>query len=178
VLSTKDQLMRAGEKLFARRGIHGVTVRQLNEAAGQRNTTAIHYHFSSRDGLVRAIVDHHQAEVDAERRRRLDALAPDPDVRALVALVLEPLAEKLHTTRGRDYLRIVPQLLDMPGLLPPALGEVTALLEQRLDRPDRLVPMLLATTTLLADRARRSGPHDAFVVDLVSMATGMLLAEG
>ena len=55
--------------------------------------------------------------------------------------------------------------------------QVTGLLETRLDRPDRLVPMLLATTTLLADRAHRRGGHDAFVADLVSMATGMLLAD-
>ena len=168
--------MRAGEKLFARHGIHGVTVRQLNAAAGQRNTTAIHYHFGSRDGLVRAIVELHQAVVDADRMRRLESLPAEPAVRDLVAVYLEPLAGELRTASGRDYLRIVPQMLERPDLLPPALGKVTAMLQERLDQPHRLRPMILATTTLLADRARRPGPHEEFVADLVSMATGMLLA--
>src|SRR5438309_6346071 len=167
--TTKDQLIRAGEKLFARHGIHGVTVRQLNAMAGQRNTTALHYHFGSRDGLVRAIVERHQAVVDAERMNRLERMAADPTVRDLVALYLEPLAAELDSASGRDYLRIVPQMLETPGLLPPALGKVTAMLQERIDKPDRLLSMILATTTLLADRARRKGPHDEFVADLVSM---------
>ena len=174
--STKDQLIRAGEKLFARHGIDRVTVRELNDEAGQRNASALHYHFGSRDGLVRAIVERHQAVVDAERMRRLEAMAPEPDVRTLVALYLEPLAEELGSPSGRDYLRIVPQVIGMANLQPPALGKVIAMLSERLERPDRILPMLRATTTLLADRARRPAPHDDFVRDLVSMATGMLLA--
>ena len=176
VKDTKDQLIRAGEKLFARHGVHAVTVRELNEVAGQRNASALHYHFGSREGLLRAIVERHQARVDVERARRLEALDGEPDVRTLVELVLAPLAEELRSASGRDYLRIVPQLLDMPGLEPPALGKVMVLLGERLERPHRRRPMLLASFTLLADRAaRRRDDHEAFVAELVSMATGMLL---
>lgn len=176
-MDTRGRLLRAAERLFARHGVHGVTVRQLNAAAGVRNTSALHYHFGSRDGLVRAIVERHQAVVDAERARRLEGLGEDAPVRDLVALVLEPLAAELGSPSGRDYLRIVPQLLDGLGTAPPALRRTMELLEQRLPRPDRILPMLLASTTLLADRARRDGPHDDFVADLVSMATGMLLGD-
>src|SRR5947209_12752520 len=132
--TTKDQLIRAGEKLFARHGVDRVTVRQLNDEAGQRNASALHYHFGSRDGLVRAIVERHQAVVDAERMRRLEALPADADVRTLVALYLEPLAEELRSPSGRDYLRIVPQVIDMANLEPPALGKVMTRLTERLDR--------------------------------------------
>ena len=176
-MGTRDRLLQAAERLFAEHGVHGVTVRQLNAAAGVQNTSALHYHFGSRDGLVRAIVERHQAVVDADRASRLDALGDDPSVRDLVALVLEPLAAELGSPSGRDYLRIVPQLLEPGTAVPPALGRTMAMLEERLPRPDRILPMLLATTTLLADRARRRGPHDDFVQDLVSMATGMLLAD-
>ena len=34
---TKDQLMRAAEHLFAREGIDGTPIRQINQLAGQRN---------------------------------------------------------------------------------------------------------------------------------------------
>jgi AcrR family transcriptional regulator len=54
---TKERLLAAGEKLFARDGVHRVTVRELNEVAGQRNASALHYHFGSREGLLRAIVE-------------------------------------------------------------------------------------------------------------------------
>jgi AcrR family transcriptional regulator len=180
---TKERLLAAGEKLFARDGVHRVTVRELNELAGQRNASALHYHFGSRDGLLRAIVERHQEVVDADRGRRLDALA-EPTVHELVALVLAPLAEQLRSASGRDYLRIVPQLLDVDGLAPPALARTMALLEARLDLPAelrgiRLRSMLLAAFTLLADRAgarRPLLPHDAFVENLVAMAAGMLLA--
>lgn len=180
---TKERLLAAGEKLFARDGVDRVTVRELNEVAGQRNASALHYHFGSRDGLLRAIVERHQEVVDADRARRLDAVV-DPDIGELVALVLAPLAERLRSRSGRDYLRIVPQLLDFQLTAPPALERTMSLFEGRLDLPPdlrtvRLRSMLLATFTLLADRAGQRSPvldHAEFVDNLVAMATGMLLA--
>ena len=180
---TKERLLAAGEKLFARDGVHRVTVRELNEVAGVRNASALHYHFGSRDGLLRAIVDRHQAVVDALRRERLEKHT-DPTVAELVELVLAPLAEQLRTPSGRDYLRIVPQILDLEDIGAPALNQTMVLLTDRLDLPDdlrgvRIRSMLLAASTLLADRAGQKRPvlpHDAFVDNLVAMATGMLLA--
>jgi len=175
--ATREKLLDAATKAFAEHGVENASLLDITRKAGQRNRAALHYHFGSRDGLVRAIVERHQAVVDADRAVRLDAVGPDPSVRELVALVLEPLAAELGSPSGRDYLRIVPQLLDARTAVPPALQRTMELLEQRLANPDRLLPMLLATTSLLADRARRRGPHDAFVDDLVSMAAGMLLAD-
>jgi AcrR family transcriptional regulator len=183
VKDTKARLLAAGEKLFARHGVHRVTVRELNELAGQRNASALHYHFGSRDGLLRAIVDSHQAVVDADRGERLKEVV-DPTVRDCVSLFLAPLAEQLRSPSGRDYLRIVPQILDLDDLAPPALGRTIELLSDLLDLPEdlrgvRLRSMILAASALLADRAGQKRPvlpHDRFVENLVDMATGMLLA--
>jgi TetR/AcrR family transcriptional regulator, regulator of cefoperazone and chloramphenicol sensitivity len=175
---TRDRFIAAGEKLFARDGVHRVTVRELNELAGQRNASALHYHFGGREGLLRAIVEKHQTVVDADRARRLDALGPSPSRHELVGVVLAPLAERLRSPSGRDYLRIVPQLLHMDGFRPTALGRAMDQLGEHLPA-HRLRSMLLAATTLLADRAgekRHALPHDEFVADLVAMATGMLEA--
>ena len=57
-----QRLLEAGEYLFARYGVHGPTLRELNARAGQRNPSALHYHFGSRDGLVLAILQAHQVE--------------------------------------------------------------------------------------------------------------------
>ena len=180
---TKERFIAAGERLFARDGVHRVKVKDLNELAGQRNASALHYHFGSRDGLLRAIVAKHQEVVDTDRAERLDALGPDPELRELVEVVVAPLAERLRSPSGRDYLRIVPQLLEFEGVSPTAFGHTMKLIGDRLPdlppelRAERQRAMSLAAFTLLADRAGRKKatlPHEVFVDNLVDMATGML----
>ena len=48
--ATNERLLREAERLFARRGLYQVTVREITEAAGQRNVSALNYHFGSREG--------------------------------------------------------------------------------------------------------------------------------
>ena len=59
-------------KLFAERGIDGVTVRQIAEAAGQKNHAAIPYHFGSKDMLVRELLIDGARAIDVRRNARLD----------------------------------------------------------------------------------------------------------
>ncbi len=150
--------MRAGEELFAREGIHGARISELTERAGQRNQSALHYHFGSREGLLAAIVERHVGEVDGARAVRLGAAGPAPALRELVDLIIRPLASQLSTPSGRDYLRIVPQLLKS-DVNPPALIAAIALTEGRLGhldeplRKERLRALIQLATTLLAARA-------------------------
>ena len=162
-------------------------MRQINEAAGQKNTSALHYHFGSRDGLLRAIVERHQAIVDADRARRLAAAAPPtPDLPAAVELIVAPLAERLRSASGRDYLRIVPQCIDRKLLPPPALGAAVSMVSAHLaglpdaNRSRRMRAMLLFAFTMLADRAAspdQTIDDDEFVGDLCAMATAVLTAR-
>ena len=50
-----EQLKAVALKLFAERGVDGVTVRQIAEAAGQKNHAAVTYHFGTKDALVRQL---------------------------------------------------------------------------------------------------------------------------
>ncbi|MDZ7826474.1 MAG: helix-turn-helix domain-containing protein [Gammaproteobacteria bacterium] len=52
---TKAALIRAGERLFAEKGLAGVSVRDITEAAGARNQSALHYHFGCMEELIREI---------------------------------------------------------------------------------------------------------------------------
>lgn len=189
---TRERLLDAAQHLFARSGVDAVPIREINELAGQRNASALHYHFGSRQGLLVAIVERHQPAIDADRAVLLAHAGDDPH--DVMAALLAPLTDRLRSAGGRDYLRIVPQLLgpghvgdDLP--IPPALVEGLNQLELHLAslptrvQSERLRSMLLATTTLLADRAARiegGGEvplgHDAFVAELVAMATGLVLA--
>ena len=70
-------LIAAAERLFAARGIDGVSLREINREAQQRNTTSLQYHFGDREGLLRAIMAKHGKEVDARRNALLDQYEAD-----------------------------------------------------------------------------------------------------
>ena len=71
---TRMRLILAAEQLFAENGIEGVSLRQVNVAAGQKNASATHYHFGSKDALIEAIFSHRMEAINARRTEILDAL--------------------------------------------------------------------------------------------------------
>lgn len=62
----------AALKLFAERGIDGVTVRQIAEAAGQKNHAAVGYYFRSKEELVRELIVDGAKFIDDQRNAWLD----------------------------------------------------------------------------------------------------------
>ena len=50
---TRERLIDAAESLFAEHGIGGVSLREINRAAGARNAVAVQYHFGDREGIIR-----------------------------------------------------------------------------------------------------------------------------
>lgn len=115
---TRDLLLEQGALLFARRGVAGVTARQLHEAVGARNESALHYHFGGREGLVHEILRQHVEAIEARRARLVAAIVADDrssDVRALVHALAAPMADDLGSALGRAHLRLVAQL-DHPAL--------------------------------------------------------------
>lgn len=117
--STKQQLISAAEVLLAERGIEGVSLREINAAAGQKNSTALQYHFGDRYGLVRAIMRKHGIPVDVARHEMLDAyeMAGVDDLRALAEALVVPSAAKLaDPDGGREYLQIHAQLVNRPDI--------------------------------------------------------------
>ena len=108
-------LIEAAERLFATRGIDGVSLREINREARQRNTTSLQYHFGDREGLLRAILFKHARDVDAGRNALLDQYEANrvADIRALSSAFIIPLVAKLHDENGgREYLRIAAELVN------------------------------------------------------------------
>jgi len=54
-MDSRDQLLAAATPLFARKGLHGVSVRELAKAAGV-NVSMISYYFGGKDGLYQEVV--------------------------------------------------------------------------------------------------------------------------
>ena len=195
--ATKERLLREAERLFARRGLYQVTVREITEAAEQRNVSALSYHFGSREGLLDAILVRHGDPTDVARGERLAAIGRDAPSRELVAALVVPYAAHLARPAGRDYLRIVAQLSarfntwrdPAPGT-GPYLREILGILEARPPdvapavRRERVVEMIMLMTVAMAERARviesahRTPELDepTFVENLTDVLVGVLEA--
>ena len=115
--TTKQRLIAAAETLFAERGIEGVSLREINAAASQKNSTALQYHFRNRHGLLIAVLGKHHGDVEARRNEMLDLYEARglDDLRALAAALVRPSATKLADPNGgRPYLRIHSQCINRP----------------------------------------------------------------
>ncbi|HEU5152083.1 MAG TPA: hypothetical protein VFU19_16435 [Iamia sp.] len=150
--STRDALLEEGALLLARRGLAGVTAKELHAAAGARNASALHYHFGDQAGLVAAIVGLHVGAVEARRARlvaEIEAAGATADLRALVRALAAPMADDLTTPLGRAHLRIV-ALVSHPSLAYQPAFQVT-------DAPAgaRVVRWLAAALPALPEPVRR-----------------------
>lgn len=201
--STREALILAGEKLFGEHGIDGVSLRQINTAAGQRNSSAAHYHFGSKDALVNAVYEYRMERVN---RRRLEMLAAiesgntPPTVRAIVATIVQPIVEEVqHSDGGANYIRFLAQMIGHPQVslvelwdsrFAEGLSRVIALLRQELpDIPPTIIGqrfglMWEQAIHALADRERLSGSADEegmiepelFVSNLIDTVAGGMSA--
>lgn len=91
---TSERIRRASRKLFARRGVDGVSVREVVAEAGARNNGSIHYYFGSKDALVKELVMEGAKAIDEHRRLALDELerlTPAPDLRAILAILVDSM---------------------------------------------------------------------------------------
>jgi len=116
----REMLLRTAEALFASKGIDAVSLNEINKAAGQRNTSALHYHFGSKEKLIDAIIYQEFDGIVARMNEEFDKLeaAADFDSMALVRAIARPFIEMLDTPRGVNYLRIMVQLLDRNASMP------------------------------------------------------------
>ena len=197
---TRDRLVRAAEYLFARSGID-VPIREIHERAGQRNASAIQYHFGSKQDLVRAVIDRHALSDTEIAVIRDDLRARRDDPRSLVEAIVRRIAGYLATEESRDYVRIAFQLLfqarirsdldaeiDRPDLISfdaeiDVIRSAVPYLTKRVLR-ERALAGLTFVTLQVAERARIIDDDPAeplldeeeFIDNLVDMTTALLTA--
>jgi AcrR family transcriptional regulator len=199
--STREKLLDAAARLFAERGIDAVSLAEIVRASGQRNTSAVQYHFGGRDDLLLAILELY---VPVIRARRLELLAvaevEGADARSAAEAIVRPLTELAQRGwRERAYLQIGSELTATLDRAPRAVRtvlrktagfEAMALLTTRCPPlPDeiwaersRLMYPFIGRAA--ADRARRLDQHgtnqvlpdDRFVENLVNMLLGAMTA--
>jgi AcrR family transcriptional regulator len=115
--ATREAILTVAERLYAEHGVLAVSNRQISEAAGQGNNTAVGYHFGTRADLVRAIARRHSAAVEDLRARMLAGLGAGADLRDWVRCLVHPSTEYL-TTAGPPtwFARFTAQVMTEPSL--------------------------------------------------------------
>src|SRR5438093_8463511 len=179
---TRTLLLRAAAHLFARHGIDAVRIHDINSLAGQRNESSIHYYFGGRWQLVEAILEENDlAAGEVLDRPPSGSVTPKQMANHLV----QRLAIGLATPEGRDWLRIVFQLMTrypnqaLPDERPAAVAKHLKHSLSKLSDDllwSRTIAMLQFMTLQMAERARliddeqggkrNAAADDAFLEDL------------
>lgn len=133
---TRERLILAAETLFGQKGIDAVSLREINVAAGQRNTSASHYHFGSKEALVTAIFDLRQEAIGQRRGDLLDRLVEHGvplTVRDLSRVLVDPLAGSMASgDESGHFVSFLAQLFMQP----------TSCWRSLLERPEGGLPRL------------------------------------
>lgn len=172
------------------------TFADIVDDAGQRNNSAIQYHFGDRIGLLEAITERRAQQMATHRDGLVADLPAHPTLDEVIEVVVHPLSALLRDPGGAAYLRIQAELLahpardELPRLLAepwnrPGMERVLPLLFERLpahSREHTQVRAILAVTLIfhsLADRARATtscDDHAEFVRALVRGTVAILEA--
>ena len=143
----KPQLILAGERLFARLGVEGASLRQIAAAAGHRNNNAVRYHFGSKAGLIREVFRHRVVQLEPFRRQLMATIEErglTGDARSLLEVIVLPHLT-LRDAEGKfPYASFLLQYLlhyrpagmmhagDDAGAISPSLHRSIQLLRERL----------------------------------------------
>lgn len=198
-IATRAKILRAAETLFAERGVHSVSFAEIQKAAGQKNRSAIPYHFGSRLELLQSILDRHSSPIHARWIECLDALdSIDPSPRTTLDVLVTGVATKLDDPDGGPaYLRIASNLVHDPVYPLASMRVAEAPAAHRLFarllalvpvprslvvvRNERLLAMLYGSLASRAvTEAKQATPRisrEAFLSDLLDCIERLVLTE-
>ncbi len=117
-MTTKDRILNAAERLFARDGIEATSLRTITAEAGV-NLAAVNYHFQSKDALVTAVIMRRVGPVNEQRLALLEACereagdGPLPLERVMDAFV-RPVVE-IYGSRAREFAPMMGRLYTEPS---------------------------------------------------------------
>jgi AcrR family transcriptional regulator len=107
--ATKKAIMRAAEKLIAQSGVENISIKKIVGAAGQKNESALQYHFTNLSGLLEAIHHERSEQTRAKRAALLSVVlaeTSEPSLRELCVLMVEPIFQLARSDLAfRRYIK-------------------------------------------------------------------------
>lgn len=128
--ATRERLLDAATRLLAEHGVDNVSINEIVRAAGQRNASAVQYHFGNRNEVLRAVLARHVPVLAVRRLELLERArqAPADDVRSVAEALVRPVTEFAGLGwRERAYLQIG---FEMTGALERYTEEIRELMDQ------------------------------------------------
>lgn len=165
-LATRKRIIDTAERLFAERGVESTSLLEIARASGQKNRSALQYHFTNKDGLLDAVLDKHAHDISRARGLMLDELEEKGDytLHQLIEALVLPMASQLdNEDGGQAFLKIHSQLLS---------SEAYRGLRQHRDEDDENTRRLLQMTAAFMSTQDK----DAIRASLA--LTGCLLIHG
>jgi AcrR family transcriptional regulator len=109
---TRTRLKEEAQRLFALRGLDGVSVQDIINAAGQRNSASLRYYFGNKLELARELVVDGARLIDEDRQARLDTLEAEDGitVRTVLGALTFPMLELAERTGQATYIRMIANL--------------------------------------------------------------------
>ena len=174
---TRRRLLDAALLRFADEHLDRVSLNEILEAAGQRNASALQYHFTNRDGLIRAILAEFTPPIRERRRELLATARLVDDPRPAAEAVVLPIGEHLlgdwqqlcfvdvATQLWTDPRRRVPELAALTGDT-ESFAAIDLLLSRLPDIPDGVRSLRVRVSTMMvmhavADKSRLIRTHGA-----------------
>lgn len=122
--ATREAILTVAERMFAEHGVFAVSNRQVSEAAGQGNNTAVGYHFGTKADLVRAIARRHSAPIEELRQRMLAEIVDSTELRDWLACLVRPVTDHLEAVGSPTWFaRFGAQVMTDPALRPIMVEE-------------------------------------------------------
>lgn len=110
----KIRIIAAAESLYAARSIESVSFREIAQAAGNRNTNAVQYHFGNRETLVQAIFAWRVWQMEEVRGAALDKAEREGrelDLPLLFRILCEPLLDLVDAEGRHTYAAFMSRYL-------------------------------------------------------------------
>jgi len=114
--ATRTSLIEAAERLIANKGLADVSTREILQEAGQRNQSALQYHFGSKTGLIQATINERTSQIDKHRQTMLEDIGGNPTLRQILEVLVLPLSELIENdAAGKNYLIFLSQAITQPN---------------------------------------------------------------
>jgi AcrR family transcriptional regulator len=176
-MDTRMKLLLAAERLYALHGPDGASARMIVAAAGQKNVSALHYHFGTREALVEAICRLRMDAINSDRIERVAgylAGRPEPGdrIRTLIGIMCYPGLIPIIEAKGKSHFRrFLAQAINSPsakfydivrGRFDTGLRQLVSLMREetphlpRAVADRRMAMMIRASSYLLAHHEARS----------------------
>lgn len=119
---TRERIMDAAEKLFADRGLHDVSLREVAAAAEMR-VSLVQYHFASKEELYYSVFGRRILAINHARLARLDQIehqdgpASADKLVQVVQAFIEPIVMAAHDRAkgGEYYVKLLSQITNEPA---------------------------------------------------------------